>query len=574
MVEESVVDLLSSNVESWSIEFEKMVGDQRRAWLGYKPATAIIEMIANKLPLTDYRSRITVITLLTAVFRTHALFANSFHADEALFASWARLIAVWRDPLLMTVPVDKPPLLFYLQAIFFPLQGPVEWAARLPNYIASILLVPLVAAWVMQLWGEKKKAVFAAFLVAVSPLLIQFSATAFTDPLLTTLLLGAMVSGGRGQRAENSSTINNQQLTIKYQPYAGLLFGLAVATKHQAWLFLPLVVGTAVIFQWRWGEWRRWLVGFVPVVLLVGLWEFSRTGTFTLWSRQINNFGGLRLIWSWELWPRLESWWGLIEMIWGGGITAVLLLIVGCWLLVTGWNWKDRTQINTDEHKFLSFFPCLPRFSAFNSSLDWLLVCFVLGYFLLHWFLAVPVWDRYLLPLVPILAVLVARSVGWFVEKFNAKTQRRKGFFFVSLRLCVNVLLVGILLVQGSVGRNGRFSIGSQVNAGQGAAVVAEWLDDAPYGTVLYDHWYSWQWNYHLFDKRVFVHWFPHPAALAEDLMAFGRDGNPRFIVVPDSEVALPVYRAVQSAGFQLETVPLSQDSGMILFRIVPENQN
>ncbi|RMG96345.1 MAG: glycosyltransferase, partial [Chloroflexi bacterium] len=69
---------------------------------------------------------------ITAVFRFRALFANTFHADEALFASWARLIAVWRDPLLVTQAVDKPPLLFYLQAVFYPLFGPVMWAARLP----------------------------------------------------------------------------------------------------------------------------------------------------------------------------------------------------------------------------------------------------------------------------------------------------------------------------------------------------------------------------------------------------------------------------------------------------------
>ena len=98
-------------------------------------------MTNDRLPITDYRLRLVFITWLTAVLRLPSLFANSFHADEALFASWARLIAVWRDPLLQTVAVDKPPLLFYLQAFFFPLQGPVEWAARLPNLIASIILV-------------------------------------------------------------------------------------------------------------------------------------------------------------------------------------------------------------------------------------------------------------------------------------------------------------------------------------------------------------------------------------------------------------------------------------------------
>ena len=41
-----------------------------------------------------------IILWLAALLRFPALFNNHFHADEALFASWARLIAIGRDPLL------------------------------------------------------------------------------------------------------------------------------------------------------------------------------------------------------------------------------------------------------------------------------------------------------------------------------------------------------------------------------------------------------------------------------------------------------------------------------------------
>ena len=92
---------------------------------------------------------------LGAVLRFRGLFANTFHADEALFATWARLIAVWRDPLLLTQAVDKPPLLFYLQALFYPLFGPVEFAARLPSWIASLLLIPLTAQLARRLTGDR-----------------------------------------------------------------------------------------------------------------------------------------------------------------------------------------------------------------------------------------------------------------------------------------------------------------------------------------------------------------------------------------------------------------------------------
>lgn len=134
---------------------------------------------------------------LTAVFRFHALFANRFHSDEALFAWWARLIAVWRDPLLLTPAVDKPPLLFYMQALFYPLQGAVEWAARLPNFIASLVLVPLLAVLVWRWYGDEETAVLAALFLALSPFAIQFSATAFTDPLLGMWIIASLVEKGR-----------------------------------------------------------------------------------------------------------------------------------------------------------------------------------------------------------------------------------------------------------------------------------------------------------------------------------------------------------------------------------------
>ena len=110
---------------------------------------------------------------VAAFIRFRGLFANRFHLDEALFSSWARLIAVWQDPLLVTQTIDKPPLIMYLQALFFPLVGPVEWAARLPNFLASMLLVPLAALLAWRLYHEAGTAVLAALLIVLSPLSIH-----------------------------------------------------------------------------------------------------------------------------------------------------------------------------------------------------------------------------------------------------------------------------------------------------------------------------------------------------------------------------------------------------------------
>ena len=225
------------------------------------------------------------LTLVAAYLRLPALFVNHYHADEALFSSWARLIAVWRDPLLATQAVDKPPLLFYLQALFFPLMGPVEWASRLPNLMVSILLVPLTAVLAWRLYRSPLTSLFAALVVAASPVAVQYGATAFTDPLLSFLLILALFL-----------TISPARPLL-----SGVAFGLAVAAKYQAWLFLPLLGGFAWLFHWDKRLARRWVTGFLPLLLIIFIWDIARTGSLQLWSNQIGNFGGLRLVYSWEL---------------------------------------------------------------------------------------------------------------------------------------------------------------------------------------------------------------------------------------------------------------------------------
>ncbi|MCB0008936.1 MAG: hypothetical protein KDE04_20860, partial [Anaerolineales bacterium] len=78
-----------------------------------------------------FRLALIGLILLGVWLRLPGIWANTFHADEALFATWARHIAVWKDPLLVSQLVDKPPLLFYLQALFYPLLAtPAGWPAR------------------------------------------------------------------------------------------------------------------------------------------------------------------------------------------------------------------------------------------------------------------------------------------------------------------------------------------------------------------------------------------------------------------------------------------------------------
>ncbi|MFN2138119.1 MAG: ArnT family glycosyltransferase [Candidatus Promineifilaceae bacterium] len=466
-----------------------------------------------------------LLILLAAALRFPALFSNHFHADEALFAAWARLIAIWRDPLLLAQNVDKPPLLFYLQALAYPLFGPVEWAARLPNLAASLLTIPLTAVLAWRFYHHTFTSLMAALIVVSSPLAIQFSATAFTDPLLTAWLMAALL-----------------WLALPARPlWAGLFFGLAVLTKYQAWIFLPLALALAWLYDWQKWQWRRALLGFVPPLALFLLWQFLRSGRLDLWGEQLTNFGGLRLTWSFELLPRLASWSTLWSLSLGSALLPVLFLVATLAL----W-WQSRGD--PDRH----------------SLVDRLLILFVLSYFGLHWLLAVPVWDRYLLPLLPLVALVIARGAALLMERLPVSGRWAL--------LPAALLLILMLLVQAPTALEARAAglpLGGSPDADQGAWQVAEYLDQAPYGTVLYDHWYSWHWRYSFIDKGVYISWFPHPQALIKDLAVFGRDPGERFLVLPAGDQARPVLRAVAGAGFSATPVLHTTASpGMILYRL------
>src|SRR5689334_10364039 len=160
--------------------------------------------------------------LVATQLRLLPLLTNRFHPDEALYASFARLIVSGRDPLLSGVVVDKPPLPFYLTALSFFLLGSTEFAARLPNFYASLLSLALLFAFARRLY-DLATAHLATWILALSPFSILFSITVFIDPLLTLLVLWGLWA------------------VLTRQPRAaGLTFALAFATKQTALLFLPL----------------------------------------------------------------------------------------------------------------------------------------------------------------------------------------------------------------------------------------------------------------------------------------------------------------------------------------------
>jgi hypothetical protein len=195
---------------------------------------------------------------------------------------------------------------------------------------------------------------------------------------------------------------------------------------------------------------------------------------------------------------------------------------------------------------------------------DALLVIFLAAYALLHWLLAIPAWDRYFLPILPLAAVVLARLID-IAAQSSAPALQARG------RLVLLVVVLVAALPAALAARSGRFPVGARAGADQGAGEVAPLLAGEPYGTVLYDHWYSWQWRYHLFNSGVYVSWFDTPAELVEDLTVFGATPGTRYLAAPDSPAAGPALRSLQDAGFDVQlTGRAPAPGGVVLFRIVP----
>lgn len=452
------------------------------------------------------RGTLVALVWLAWALRLPPTLDNRFHADEALYGYWGLLIGRGQDPWLAGVPVYKPPLLPYLVAGTQALFGNFEFTVRLSGLAAGLLMIPLVAALARSLYRERWTATAAAVGVALSPFAILFSATAFTDPVMVTLGLGACVAAVRGRPG-----------------WAGVLTGLACATKQTGLAWLPLV---SIIQISKSRNLKSLLSVLGSWFLVLGLtfgWDAVRVtqGAQSFWRLGVSGYGGLRLIWPHELLTRLRSWLNLAHYVFVSPVLSGALL-VGLPLLV--WRGIMRRRYTSE------------------SLADLVLAFFSLVYFLFHWLWAFPIWDRYLLPLVPILAILLSRIVN--LSQFS-------GVAVVAIR---NSLFAILLVFHAWNAAHSRYPVGGDHWAYGGIDEVIAFLSDLPEGTVVYQHWLGWHYAYHLFDAPVYPAYWPTPAWLARDVRAFGAH-EPRYVTFPSWESSARTERALADVGYGLEPV-------------------
>lgn len=504
------------------------------------------------------------LALLSALLIPLNLLASQpFHHDEALYATWALEIASGHNPWLAEVPLDKPPLFLYVVAGAMRLLGTTAAVARLPSLLATVVTVGLTF-WLGRTLYSPGVGLLAAWLVALSPLTILFAPTAFTDPLLTTLALAACLAAASGRAG-----------------WAGLWLGLAIATKQQGLFFGPLVAALFVAGSrdsWRLKV-RRFTLSVLLVFLLLFLWDSVRHQSPGIWQLSLANYGGLTT----ALGSFGARWAGFLDLLRYGTASPVLntIFLIGLPLLlgygfwqIKNHGWFKPVNLEADQSSTL---PSNQPHSVSQAQFDWLLFLFCLFFLCLHAWLSFQLWERYLLGLIPFLALLLARILWWpwaILNRFGHKPPSR----WRPIGNWAAVILLGLLLVF-TLARpvqdaaQARYPLGSKSQALQGVEQITAYLQGhAGARTTLYHRWLGTHWRFYLWKYPYDLQYWQSPRALAAKVRA----GH--LIAFPSWKSDTEARLALAGAGLELQEVSRAYTAAgypsIILYEIKPIAEN
>ncbi|MEZ4767361.1 MAG: glycosyltransferase family 39 protein [Caldilineales bacterium] len=491
------------------------------------------------------------IVVAGAALRVVWAFQVGLHPDEALYASWALRIADGSDPALLGVYVDKPPFLPYLLAAIAWLMGGtfasisqlqhLVVAGRLAGVAAGLISLALLWSIARPVYG-RRVAAMAVALLAVSPLAARLSPSLLTDPWLVLFMLLGLWAALRGR------------------PWlTGLACGLAFATKQQAVLIIPVVVAAYFLFrtgspgraaqtqEWRVGTvashrparaglqagtlWRL-VCGFALIATVVLWWDSQRWQWMpSYWERSATTYGGLALVAAPQLAQHLASWAGVLATV----IGLPLLLLAAI-------MWGGRLAIAIRAHRHAHVLRALPDSAR---RFDALLGVFLLVYLAVHLATSLAPWDRYALPLAPVLALLLARIVYWWADRIDQ--QGRRGAV-VALAAVVAAGMLWAVITTASP----RFPVADNSTYDGVPAIAGYIRDQEPPAAIVYHRTFGWHYGFYLYGADHDLRWWRSPADLARQA---ARQQGRQLVALPSAGDRAAVADALARRGLALDPV-------------------
>lgn len=170
--------------------------------------------------------------------------------DEATYGASAFEVARggdWMTPMfLQRIAFHKPPLLYWLQAIFSKMLGLNAWALRLPSLLAGGAAAALVFVWVARTGLGTTAGLASALLLCSSHLFFVMSRVGMMDILLTACIVTAVFA------------LDAKVATTRSAIVFGVAAGAAILTKSIAGLPPLLILGAWLVVDWKRPSWN-WL---------------------------------------------------------------------------------------------------------------------------------------------------------------------------------------------------------------------------------------------------------------------------------------------------------------------------
>jgi 4-amino-4-deoxy-L-arabinose transferase-like glycosyltransferase len=185
-----------------------------------------------------------------------------FDWDEINFAEISREMITTGDYLNIQVNYkpffEKPPFFPWLQVLCMKAFGINEFAARLPNAVAGILVVIFLFKTGSR-WIDRRFGLFWALSYMGSILPALYHKSGIIDPWFNLFIFSGIVAWVEGSRATGSKS--------KWYFISGLLSGMAVLTKGPVG---PLLIGLTVLIMRIWSKDKTFLQAKSVLLFILG----------------------------------------------------------------------------------------------------------------------------------------------------------------------------------------------------------------------------------------------------------------------------------------------------------------
>ncbi len=331
------------------------------------------------------------ILIIALYIRLSLLSLNRMHMDECLYSAYAMRIVDRGDIALNGgLKVDKPPLFFYFIALSFAITKIFsESSARLPNIIFSIITVFYFFKIITILYKNFHIAVLTAFFTAFSVYYIAFSVTAFQDISMTAFFVLSLY------------------LILKEKYFLSAFFyAFSTGCKPMTLFLLPvyllfIILVTEKPFNTLKHHYKSLIYGaiciFIPIILWSAFLANPRFGIFNFFISQQPEV----MTFSYNYKERFIVWLDYSKNILNTP-GFFYFAIAGLTFLITAGIFKKNNFLKIDLFFLTGIF----------------------YFYVLITFIKFRQFDRYLVPIVPFIALALARSINAIIsilknEKFK-----------------------------------------------------------------------------------------------------------------------------------------------------------